>query len=153
MGRTAKRRVGVPRIWRTLGQEFRTLRQFVQVLVSARTLGQFATTRRQDLGRVPGVLWAPHRVAGRSNANPPRPANRRAEATLAEVTMLIIERRTAGVLAALATTAAMVILGNVRDGVDEGATAPPAESAQSAGPDATQDRLLAAAQPVEHRLR
>jgi hypothetical protein len=33
--------------------------------------------------------------------------------------MFIIERRTAGVLAALATTAAMVVLGNIRDPVDE----------------------------------
>jgi hypothetical protein len=32
--------------------------------------------------------------------------------------MFIIERRTAGVLAALATTAAMVVLGNVWDRVD-----------------------------------
>jgi hypothetical protein len=32
--------------------------------------------------------------------------------------MFIIERRTAGVLAALATTAAMVVLGSVRDPVD-----------------------------------
>jgi hypothetical protein len=33
--------------------------------------------------------------------------------------MFIIERRTAGVLAALATTAAMVVLGNFWDRVDE----------------------------------
>jgi hypothetical protein len=33
--------------------------------------------------------------------------------------MFIIERRTAGVLAALATTAAMVVLGNVWEPVDE----------------------------------
>jgi hypothetical protein len=33
--------------------------------------------------------------------------------------MFIIERRTAGVLAALATIAAMIVLGNVWDSVDE----------------------------------
>ncbi len=36
--------------------------------------------------------------------------------------MFIIERRTAGVLAALATTAAVVVLGNVRDPVDDAKT-------------------------------
>jgi hypothetical protein len=40
-------------------------------------------------------------------------------AALAEVTMFIIERRTAGVLAALATTAVMVALGSAWDRVDE----------------------------------
>jgi hypothetical protein len=67
--------------------------------------------------------------------------------------MFIIERRTAGVLAALATTAAMVILGNVGNGVPEDATPLPAESAKSAVPSTAQDRLLAAAQPVVRQPR
>ena len=42
--------------------------------------------------------------------------------------MFIIERRTAGVLAALATTAAMAVLGNIWDRVDEVATPTTANS-------------------------
>jgi hypothetical protein len=45
--------------------------------------------------------------------------------------MFIIERRTAGVLAALATTAAMAVLGNVWDRVDEVA-APSTENSTAA---------------------
>jgi hypothetical protein len=52
--------------------------------------------------------------------------------------MFIIERRTAGVLAALATTAAMAVLGNVWDRVEEVATPSTANStaafAASVGP-------------------
>jgi hypothetical protein len=52
--------------------------------------------------------------------------------------MFIVERRTAGVLAALATAAAMAVLGNVWDRVDEGATPSTANStaafATSVGP-------------------
>ena len=52
--------------------------------------------------------------------------------------MFIIERRVAGVLVALATTAAMVVLGNVRDSVDEVETPTTANStpalARSVGP-------------------
>jgi hypothetical protein len=59
-------------------------------------------------------------------------------AAIAEVTMFIVERRTAGVLAALATAAAMAVLGNVWDRVDEGATPSTANStaafATSVGP-------------------
>ena len=66
--------------------------------------------------------------------------------------MFIIERRTVGVLAALATTAAMVILGNVSDGAKE-ATPSPAASDTSVGADATHDRLLAAGQAVVDRTR
>jgi hypothetical protein len=55
--------------------------------------------------------------------------------------MFIIERRTAGVLAALATTAAMVVAGNVRDPVDEVETPHTATStlafATSVGPGVT----------------
>jgi hypothetical protein len=52
--------------------------------------------------------------------------------------MFIIERRAAGVLAALAVTVAMVVLGNILDRVDEVATRPTADSpaafANSGGP-------------------
>jgi hypothetical protein len=49
--------------------------------------------------------------------------------------MFIIERRTAGVLAALATTAAMAVLGNIRDWVEEVATPSTANSTAFATPD------------------
>jgi hypothetical protein len=65
--------------------------------------------------------------------------------------MFIIERRTAGVLAALAFTAAMAVLGNVWDRVDEVATPSSANStaafATSVGPDVSDNRLLAGRQP------
>ena len=48
--------------------------------------------------------------------------------------MFIIERRTAGVLAALATTAAMVVLGNFREPVDEIETPLSAHLAPRAAP-------------------
>ena len=50
--------------------------------------------------------------------------------------MFIIERRTAGVLAALAITAAMVVLGNMWDRVDETTSTAdsPAAFATSVGP-------------------
>ena len=52
--------------------------------------------------------------------------------------MFIIERRTAGVFAALATIAALVVLGNIRDRVDEVETSTTATStpafASSVGP-------------------
>lgn len=52
--------------------------------------------------------------------------------------MFIIERRTAGVLAALATTAALVVLGTVREPVDVAETpttsSPKTALATSAGP-------------------
>lgn len=64
--------------------------------------------------------------------------------------MFIIERRTAGVLAALATTAAMAVLGNVWDRVDEVATPSTANStaafATSVGPAVRHNRFLAGGQ-------
>jgi hypothetical protein len=66
--------------------------------------------------------------------------------------MFIIERRTAGVLAALATTAAVAVLGNVWDRVDEVATPSTANStaafATSVGSDVRHDPFLAAEQPA-----
>ena len=65
--------------------------------------------------------------------------------------MFIIERRTAGVLAALLTTAAMVVLGNLRDPVDEVATPSTANStaafATSVAPDVRDNRFPAGDQP------
>jgi hypothetical protein len=48
--------------------------------------------------------------------------------------MFIIERRTAGVLAALATIAAMVVLGNVWDRIEELAAASTADSTAAFAP-------------------
>jgi hypothetical protein len=59
--------------------------------------------------------------------------------------MFIIERRTAGVLVALATAAAIVVLGSIRDPLDVAETPTTADStpalATSVGSDARADRL------------
>jgi len=64
--------------------------------------------------------------------------------------MFIIERRTAGVLAALVTTAAMAVLGNVWDRFHEVERPATADStvafATPLGPDGRQNRYLAGGQ-------
>ena len=64
--------------------------------------------------------------------------------------MFIIERRTAGVLAALATTTAMAVIGSVWDRVDD-VTAPSTANsnstfAMSVGPDVRHNRFFAGGQ-------
>jgi hypothetical protein len=65
--------------------------------------------------------------------------------------MFMIERRTAGVLAALASTAAMAVVGNVWDRLDEVATPSTANStaalATSVRPDLRHNHFLAGGQP------